>query len=513
MSGFRTIRITLAILATGLFVQLALPESPTTQTPVRLILQLKPGMEGKISGSSKTKAILSLSGQLRLPSNAILSESGFTQWRRQQIMKRGGDDAKELGTLSTEHRLILELPPGTDPSPLLLRLKQDPRIAIAEQDHVGYGGGLIPSDPNYNQQWHHRILDSSNAWVRTTGSSNVIVAVLDTGIRTNLTEFAGRILPGYDFANNDSDPYDDYGHGTSVSGALAANGSNGILVAGMDWHCKVLPVKVLDSQNSGLYSWWADGIDYAVSNGAKVINLSAGGSVASDSLSQAISNAINHGVIFVTITHNDGTNVVRFPGSLNACITVGSTGSNDVRSTFSNYGSSIDVVAPGELIATVSSNGTLQYWSGTSLAAPLVSGICSLMASVDPTINQTSALALLKAGAKDRAGDAFDTPGFDVYYGYGRVNADYSLWLMQSAFTDVANPTNSSIRLRWSAPSTVSNQAPFGIAYANTTTSVWTRINTPSNVIYTSTTVEWTDTGAQTGSAPGQQRLYRHFIR
>jgi hypothetical protein len=117
--------------------------------------------------------------------------------------------------------------------------------------------------------------------------------------------------------------------------------------AGVDWNCRIMPLKVLNSSNSGFYSWWAAAVDFAAANGADVINLSAGGSTTSTTFTNAIDNAINAGVIFVTITHNDGSGTVRYPGSLPQCITVGASGPTGVISGFSNYGTATDLVAPG----------------------------------------------------------------------------------------------------------------------------------------------------------------------
>lgn len=129
------------------------------------------------------------------------------------------------------------------------------------------------------------------AWDITHGTTNVIVAVLDSGL-TPSAEFTNRLVAGYNFVSNTTDTTDDHGHGTAVAGVILANANNTNLVAGVDWYCRLMPIKVLDANNTGLYSWWAQGIDFAVTNGAKVINLSAGGSSTSTTLTRTITNAI-----------------------------------------------------------------------------------------------------------------------------------------------------------------------------------------------------------------------------
>jgi hypothetical protein len=268
-----------------------------------------------------------------------------------------------------------------------------------------------------------------------------------------------------------------------------------------------MPVKVLDSNNVGLYSWWAQGIDFAVNNGAKVINLSAGGSTSSTAISSAITNAIAHGVIFVTITHNDGSGFIRFPGNFARCITVGATSAQDSRVPFSNYGPQIDLCAPGTNIFTVSRNGTLTYWWGTSLSAPLAAGVCSLIASLRPAISHDEARLLLCAGADDGVGDSEDTPGFDDYYGWGRLNALNSLVLAQTS-VDQVGWTNGAVQLSWRSPGNASNKQPYIVQFKDSLTGPWIDATNATAFSYQTNRTFWTDTNASGGS-----RFYRVQLR
>jgi len=185
-----------------------------------------------------------------------------------------------------------------------------------EQNFVGHGHGYSQTTPNdtfFNRQWSHyndgtfslsnstvdADIDSELAWDITQGNSNLIIAILDSGLKLDHPEFAGRIWTnpsevqdgsdtdsngfiddingGWDFVNNDNNPTDDHGHGTNVAGIAVASGNNSNGYAGVNWNSKIMVCKILDDNNSGLYSWWADAIYYAVDNGASVINLSAGG--------------------------------------------------------------------------------------------------------------------------------------------------------------------------------------------------------------------------------------------
>jgi subtilisin family serine protease len=401
---------------------------------------------------------------------------------------------------------FLKVNPPAKPHDIIRRLKGHPLVEYVELDHVGTGGG-IPNDPNYGSQWHLPKIDAPNAWDITTGSSNVIVALLDTGLNNSNGEFTGRTVSGYDFANNDSDPADDFGHGTAAAGVIAANANNSVLGVGVDWKCKLMPVKVLDANNSGFYSWWASGLDWAVAHGCKVANLSAGGASSDTTLRQSILNAIASGVVFVTITHNDGSGTIRFPGNLTNCITVGATDAQDRRSSFSNYGPQIDLVAPGTNICTVFYSGGISYWWGTSLSAPQASGVAALLASLRPNITQEQVQTLLCAGAEDQVGDANDTPGFDNYYGWGRLNAYNTLLLAQTQAT--AARSNNTVTLSWHSPANVTSKKPYRIDFANSASGPWTTLSASSNFIYGATNTSWKDNGSETGGLPISNRFYR----
>lgn len=306
----------------------------------------------------------------------------------------------------------------------LLRKRAD--VVFAEPDYISRPGSA-PNDPSYPSQWHHQQIQSEGAWAITTGSSDVIVAVIDSGITPALYDLSGRVLPIRDYVNHRGDFYDDTGHGTAVTGIIAATGNNGQYVAGVDWGCRILPLKTFDSNGNSLYSHQAQAIYDATDAGAKVINLSAGGNSFSSALLSAIDYAVAHNVIFVTITHNDGSEAITFPGNQAVSITVGGSLQGDARATFSNYGSAVDLVAPAVSVYTVNRTGLVVGGSGTSVSAPQVSGVAALIASIWPSINQRQMEQLLCATAEDNKGDPDDTPGRDEYFGYGRLNARYAL--------------------------------------------------------------------------------------
>ena len=184
----------------------------------------------------------------------------------------------------------------------------------SDDNQISNQSQIIPNDTYWDRQWSlyndgsfnsesqtDADVDMDLAWNIETGSSEIVVAVLDSGIKLDHPEFLGRVWNndnqenGYDFANNDNDPTDDHGHGTNVAGIIGAISNNSTGYAGVDWNCKIMPLNVINDENWGYYSWWIDAIYYAVNNGANIINMSLGGS----GYSQAMENAINLSLIHI----------------------------------------------------------------------------------------------------------------------------------------------------------------------------------------------------------------------
>ncbi|MEY8848876.1 S8 family serine peptidase [Psychroserpens sp. XS_ASV72] len=303
-------------------------------------------------------------------------------------------------------------------------------------------------------------IDMDLAWDITTGDPNLIVAILDSGMRMSHPEVSTRIwvnsseivdgndsdnnnyvddiYGGWDFANDDNNPTDDHGHGTNVGGIAVATGNNGIGYAGVNWNSQIMVIKILDENNSGFYSWMGDGIYYAVDNGADVMNMSVGGNSPSSFLLDAVDYAYANDVALVVSTGN-GDTALQYPSRYANSIAVGSTNPDDSRTSpffwsptsGSNYGPEIDLVAPGNYIYGLSHTSDTNYngyWGGTSQAAPHVAGVISLMLSVNPNLSVDQINAILIQTSEDQVGDPIeDTPGFDNYHGYGRLNAHLAL--------------------------------------------------------------------------------------
>lgn len=512
--GIHSLKVMGHVRITGAFLLLSLygataASIPARQAPDRIVVKLRPMAEEP--GLHARAPLSGAAWRIRLGLPEGVSLRGMHRPRSRTLGPLRSLPGMN-SALDVDRPVIVDLRGHWTVQEALEQLAREDSVEYAEPDFVGSGGG-VPSDPNYRSQWHHTRIQSPAAWDISTGSSDILVAVLDTGINTTLPEFRGRLVPGYDYVNDDDDPTDDHGHGTAVAGTLAANANNGVLVAGMDWSCRLLPGKILDSDNNGFYSWWAEAIYDATDAGAKVINFSSGGDSDSSSLREAIRYAIGKGVIFVTISHNDGKGTVRFPGRMPECITVGGTERTDLWASFSNYGPSVDLVAPARDIYTVGRSGGLEFWWGTSFAAPQVSGVAALLASLDPTLVQGDVERLLCASAQDRVGGSRDTVGRDNYFGYGRLNALYALQLARARLTSRWSSPDA-VSLDWSGlPANAAEKRPLQLEFSGDLVN-WTPVDVRSRVVYTGTDASWLDDGLVAGTAPGSvgTKYYRSGI-
>ncbi len=281
------------------------------------------------------------------------------------------------------------------------------------------------NDPDFNDPqlvYAPQLLQLPTAWNYTMGDPDVVVAVVDSGINPAHPEFQDRVIPGYDFVNNDDDPADDHGHGTHVAGIIAAAANNGTGMVGVCPQCRLLPVKVLNEDNVGTWAGVAAGVIYAVDNGADIINLSLGGNGGANVLEQAIEYANQQGVLVVAAAGNGRSDAPFYPAAYPGVLGVSASRNDDTRWSLSNFGDYIDLAAPGYAIYSTYSDlanyyGGYTFMSGTSMASPHVAGVAALLLSQDPERSAADVERLLLETAKD-LGD----PGKDAYFGYGRVD-------------------------------------------------------------------------------------------
>ncbi|WP_434400490.1 cell wall-binding repeat-containing protein [Planococcus sp. 11815] len=272
----------------------------------------------------------------------------------------------------------------------------------------------------------------------------VITAVIDTGVDYSLADLKNQMVStGYDFINDDNKAFDDQGHGTHVSGIIAAEADNDYSMTGINQSTKILPVKVLDASGYGDTEQIAYGILYATDQGADIINMSLGGGY-SRVLEYAMRYANERGVTIVAASGNDGWEEVSYPASSKHAIAVGATNKLDLVSDYSSYGKDLDLVAPGTDIPSLLPDGNVTLMSGTSMAAPHVAAVAGVLKSINPDLTPGQLENLLTASADDVEFIAEDAPpgfeedpffeedfpyemeelapGFDLVSGWGRLN-------------------------------------------------------------------------------------------
>jgi chitodextrinase len=336
------------------------------------------------------------------------------------------------------------------------------------------------------------------------GGEGVVVATLDTGVDMDHPDLADGLIPGWNFYDNNSNVEDIQGHGTPVAGTMSAIGNNGIGVIGVAPRARNIAIRIASPDAYATWSTVAQGVVYAANNGARVANVSYENACASQTMIDAANYLRSKGGVLVVSAGNTGTNNGLPAVSSITCVSA--TLSDDSFASWSTYGSSVDVSAPGyNIYSTARGGGSGRYW-GTSFASPVTAGIYALMFSVNPKLTPAEADSILFQTADD-----LGTVGWDMYYGHGRVNAARAVQLAASTTGSMGEidrtapsiPVNlsattisgTSVTLTWT-PST-DNVAVIGYnIYRN-----GVKIGTAANTLYADTTVKGDMTYTYTISA------------
>jgi serine protease len=291
------------------------------------------------------------------------------------------------------------------------KMAQDPSIDFIEPDQT-----VTLNATQQNATWGLDRIDQRSGsldsqYSYNTSAANVNVYVIDTGVNAH-PDFGGRVFSGYDFVDNDNDASDCQGHGTHVAGTVASN------TWGVAKGAKVYGVRVLNCQGSGSYSAIIAGMDWVAENHVKpaVANMSLGGG-ASSSIDNATNNLVASGVVTVVAAGNDNSNACNYsPARAADAITVGSTTSGDARSSFSNYGSCVDIFAPGSNIRSTSQSGGSTVMSGTSMASPHVAGVAALYLANHPNATPSQVEQAIESAATQNAiSDVKGSPNLLLY--------------------------------------------------------------------------------------------------
>ncbi len=355
----------------------------------------------------------------------------------------GADDQAIQGVLGSQGaqvdryheplRLSILRVDGTRRDQIQQTLEDSGLFNFVEPDYVAQVTST-PNDPGFSSEWHLAAINAPGAWNYTVGSTGVIVAMIDSGVDGTHPDLVANLIPGYNFVSGNTNTSDTMGHGTTTAGTVAAVGNNGLGAVGVEWTSSIMPLVAVDSTGYASYSNIASAITYAADHGARIVNISIGGSSASSTLQAAVNYAWNKGTVVFASAGNGGINGPYYPAGCQYVVAVGATDSNNNWASFSNYGSFLSVVAPGVSIYTTAEGGGYAYGSGTSYSSPIAAGVGALMLSYSPSLSASALVSKLEQSATD-----LGTPGYDSYYGWGLVNA--SAAVSSPAPPPIAPPT------------------------------------------------------------------------
>lgn len=341
------------------------------------------------------------------------------------VMPRAGLPAKAFNKFLKEHDgnarkigqsdlYIVDLPEYTEER-VIARLLQHPHLKFAELDYEVSSTSLMPNDPYFKNAWHLSKIGAPTAWSSSLGE-NVTIAILDTGVDGSHPDLAAKMVPGWNFYNNNSDTSDVHGHGTAVAGAAAASINNSIGVAAVAGKSMIMPIRIASPDATAYGSTIAQGLTWAADKGARVANVSYSGVPGSSVVRTASQYMKDKGGLVVVAAGNAGKDEGYIPTT--TMIPVSATDSNDAKTSWSSYGDYVAISAPGTGIWTTFTNATYGTAWGTSLASPITAGTIALMMAVNPKMKNTDIENILFSTAKD-----LGTSGHDAYYGHGRVDA------------------------------------------------------------------------------------------
>lgn len=327
------------------------------------------------------------------------------------LARLGGKSQETIGSLDIH---IVSVPQHTEDA-VVDALSRNPSIQFAEKDFLVELSETSANDTHYSDAWHLAKINAPQAWDNSLGNG-VVVAVLDTGVDSSHPDLQGQLLPGWNSYDNNDDTTDVHGHGTMVTGVIAAASNNNTGVTSIAWQAKVLPVRISLPSGSAYTSTIARGLNWAADNGANVANISYAVS-GSSSVRNAADYLRSKGGLTFIAAGNNGAEQTTFPYT--SVITVSATHSSDGLTSWSNYGNVIDLAGPGSGIWTTKRGGGYGAVSGTSFSSPASAAVAALVMAANPSLSPEEVETILFENSAD-----LGTPGHDIYFGYGRIDAE-----------------------------------------------------------------------------------------
>ena len=418
MPGILMKRVTAAILLislTGFFGMAGVSVNAESSMPVK-----------EKTGSEGAKLFSSLSADEYDNQELIIYfQKKAARNRQLQIIKQYG--ATELSHTDTGNFSLIKLDKGSAKK-AAAELGRDPLVKFAEPN-VKYENTYKPNDKYYSKQWYLPKINMPKAWNQTKGSSSVTVAVIDNGMQVSHPDLKGKIVHQKNIVRG-SRTITARDHGTHVAGIIAAS-MNKSGTAGIAPKVKIMPVQVFGGKFAAAYDI-ANGIIYAADNGAKIINLSLGSESYSSAVDYAVEYAHKKGAVIIAAAGNESTSAPSYPAALQYVLAVSATDSKDKDASFSNYGSYINYSAPGEDIYSTVSGSKYQYMDGTSMAAPVVSGVAALVLSRNPFLTPNEVEKILNKSVRfiriwpnrRRKSSGKHTGASVIHFSFGQFHSD-----------------------------------------------------------------------------------------
>jgi subtilisin family serine protease len=486
-----------------------------------------------------------LGPEFQFGSQSIAATSTFEPGGRRPDPYAAGELVVRYRGQATRPRRI-RVDRGQDVMALVRRYENDPSVVYAHPNYL-LELTAVPNDPRYAEQWAHQRIGSESGWDRSTGSSETVIAVIDTGVDWNHPDLAANIwvnqdeiegngidddangfvddVRGWDFVDvtqassfdpnedigpADNDPMDFLGHGTAVAGIAAGASNNQVGLAGVCWRCRIMALRVGVTQRETenlihgrayiLVSWVADAVRYAADNGADVINLSMIDNNWPGALREAIDYALARDVVVVASAGNYGASFEIYPAAYNQVLAVAATDRSDQRAIWgtpqpplytgnaSGYGSWVDLAAPGTGILSTDFDDRYRLNSGSSLSTAFASGLAGLVRSLRPSFSRQQVVKALTSTT--------DRVTSDQYIGTGRINVDAALALSQIPLAEIASPADDQVigstGVDISGSAGGANFASYTLRYGRGFyPSSWTTIGTATSAVANGTLATW----------------------
>lgn len=408
-----------------------------------LIVRVAPGVAPAETDNGRLTLAASPSHPDLAATEAAIADT-FDRWNVSNIAPTTTFQLKNTALarqLGLDRYYTIHLPDGSDTPTLTAELAQfQSHVELAELDLIGGALQTFPNDEHFDLQYAlHNTgqnvegqpgiadadIDAPEAWDLHTGTSDIILAIIDTGVSESHPDLAGKLVQGRNFTGSDPDDTDDswlISHGSHCAGIAGAMSNNTEGVTGVGWGISIMPVKVLNWMGGGEISWCADGAMWAADNGAHVGSMSLGFPESTSYLQNAMAYAHGQGMVLVAATGNTPGDPVAPPARYDTVIAVGATDNRDNLADFTTTGPEMSVTAPGvncySCWDVLFNSNTYSYQSGTSMACPHVAGLCALVKSANPNLTNLEIQDIIESTAEDKG-----TPGWDPSFGFGRVNA------------------------------------------------------------------------------------------